>query len=121
MAKLVIFEDRLQRRDFVSVHDVKVACRLALESDRAPEQVYDGMAEVLGCEQIAPEITGRHRVGAIRHCVADVAKAERELGYRPRVALEEGRRELAGWLGGPVVEDRAEQAQVELSRRGSTP
>lgn len=39
---------------------------------------------------------------------------ERELGYRPRV-LEEGIRELAGWLRGGVV-DRAGQAQAELSR-----
>lgn len=45
---------------------------------------------------------------------------ERELGYRPRVTLEEGMRELAGWLRGRVVEDRAEQAQAELSRRGLT-
>ncbi len=130
----LIFEDGLQQRDFVSVHDVKVACRLALETERAAFQAYnvgsgravtvreiaERMAKVLGREEIAPEITGRYRVGDIRHCFADVGKAARELGYRPRVALEDGMRELAGWLRGRVANDRAEEAQAELSRRGLT-
>lgn len=49
-----------------------------------------------------------------------VTGSERELGYRPRGTLEEGIRELAGWLRGRVV-DRAGQAQAELSRWELTP
>ena len=30
--------------------------------------------------------------------IADISKARRELGYEPRVALEQGVREYADWL-----------------------
>src|SRR5205085_7566938 len=37
----LIYEDGLQRRDFVSVHDVARACRLALERSDAGGQVVN--------------------------------------------------------------------------------
>jgi dTDP-L-rhamnose 4-epimerase len=130
----LIFEDGRQKRDFVSVHDVARCCRLALESDRAPGEVYtvgsgrpatvaeiaERMARVLGREDLTAEITGRYRMGDIRHCFADIEKARAELEYQPSVSLEDGIRELAGWLRGRVAEDHAEEAQQELSRRGLT-
>ncbi len=130
----LIFEDGRQQRDFVNVHDVVHACRLALESERAPGRTYnvgsgrpvtvsdvaERMARVLGREDLSAEITGRHRMGDIRHCFADIERARAELGYRPRVSLDDGIRGLAGWLRGRVADDRAEEAQRELTRRGLT-
>jgi dTDP-L-rhamnose 4-epimerase len=130
----LIFEDGRQLRDFVSVHDVARACRSALESPRSAYQVYnigsgkavtvreiaERMAKVLGREDLTPEITGRYRMGDIRHCFADIARAQAELGYSPRVSLEEGIRELSEWLRGRAAEDHAEDAQRELARRGLT-
>lgn len=129
----LIFEDGQQLRDFVHVRDVARACRLALESSRSGEvynvgsgnavsvrEIAERIAKVLGREDLEPEITGRYRMGDIRHCFADVRKANEELGYAPRVSLEEGIRELAGWLRGRVADDRAEDAQRELARRGLT-
>jgi dTDP-L-rhamnose 4-epimerase len=129
-----IFEDGLQRRDFVHVSDVVGACLLALNSSDATGQVFNvgsgrsytvreiarAMAEVIGKPHIAPEITGQYRVGDIRHCFADVAHASRVLGYAPRVPLEEGLRELSGWLRGQVALDRVDQARAELNQRGLT-
>ena len=130
----LIFEDGRQQRDFVSVHDVARACRLACEvpeaagevlnvgsgEPRTIRQVAAAMAEVLGLEHIGPEVTGRYRTGDIRHCFADISKARRVLGYRPQVSLEEGLEELAQWLGGQAATDRSHQAHAELAERGLT-
>ena len=85
----VIFEDGNQRRDFVNVHDIARGCRLALEAPDAADQVFnlgsgrhttvrevaDRLAQLLERTAIEPEITGRYRVGDIRHCFADISLA----------------------------------------------
>jgi dTDP-L-rhamnose 4-epimerase len=130
----LIFEDGLQRRDFVSVHDVARACRLALESPEADGQTFNvgsgnhytiqdlarRVAEVMGKEHIEREITGKYRVGDVRHCFADISLARRALGYAPRVSIEDGLTELVGWLEGQVAEDHVDQASAELTSRGLT-
>lgn len=129
-----IFEDGLQQRDFVSVYDVARACRLALEAPQAPGDVFNvgsgepqtvraiasRLARVMGKEGIEPEILGKYRVGDIRHCFADISKAQRVLGYTPQVRLDDGMAELATWLAGQAAEDRVAQASAELSARGLT-
>ncbi|HEV8542423.1 MAG TPA: SDR family NAD(P)-dependent oxidoreductase [Verrucomicrobiae bacterium] len=130
----MIFENGLQRRDFVSVYDVAQACRLALEMPEANGQVFnvgsghhytvlevaERMAKVMGLTFIEPQITGRYRAGDIRHCFADISQARRLLGYEPRVSFEEGLEELVTWLEGQVAVDRVAQASAELSARGLT-
>jgi dTDP-L-rhamnose 4-epimerase len=129
-----IFEDGHQRRDFVSVYDVAEACCLALERPEAADQVFNigsgcsysirelaiRMAAVMGKGYLQPEITGKYRVGDIRHCFADIERAREVLGYEPRVALEDGLRELAEWVEGQTAADRVEEASAELSARGLT-
>jgi dTDP-L-rhamnose 4-epimerase len=129
----LIFEDGLQKRDFVSVYDVAQACRLALEVDAASghainigsgraytvREVADLLAAVLGT-RVEPDICGKYRVGDIRHCFADIALARQLLGYEPRVSLEDGVVELAEWLEGQVACDRVAEASAELAARGLT-
>ncbi|HJV64412.1 MAG TPA: NAD-dependent epimerase/dehydratase family protein [Geomonas sp.] len=129
-----IFEDGLQQRDFVSVHDVAVACRLALEVDQQQAQVFNigsgvniNVLEVLGqlcrqldCEQVVPEITGSYRAGDIRHCFSDITLARTVLGYQPWVRFHEGLAELAQWLEGQIAVDRVSEAHAELAMRGLT-
>ena len=126
----LVYEDGEQRRDFVSVHDVARACRLALESDGAdglPVNIGSGesitvlevgrkLAEVLGVE-IEPEVTGQFRAGDIRHCFADISRARELLGFRPTVDLEGGMTELAEWLATQSAEDHFELASAELVSR----
>jgi dTDP-L-rhamnose 4-epimerase len=128
----VIFEDGCQRRDFVSVQDIAQACRLALEVPEAAGEVFNvgsgrsytisevasKLARVMGCSAIEPTITGEYRRGDIRHCFADITKARTILGYAPKVMLEDGLEELAGWLEGQVAVDRVDQARAELAARG---
>jgi len=129
----LIFEDGKQQRDFVNVHDVVRACRLALEKPQAnglvinvgsgqPHtvcEVAEAMGHVLG-KRIAPEITGMYRAGDIRHCYADITLAQKVLGYTPRVSLERGLAELASWLEGRIAQDRVAEARAELAARGLT-
>jgi dTDP-L-rhamnose 4-epimerase len=128
----LVNEDGLQRRDFVSVKDVAEACRLALEVPQAAGQVFNvgsgrsytilevarRLAAVIGRPDLAPEITGRYRVGDIRHCFADARRAREVLGYTPRVTFEDGLAELAGWLEGQIPHDRVGEASAELAARG---
>lgn len=130
----VIFEDGLQRRDFVSVHDVARACCLALERDGVAGEVFNvgsgeprtvrdvaaAMARVLDKAHIEPEVTGEYRVGDIRHCFADISRARQRLGYAPEVRFEQGLEELAEWLRGQRALDRVGHMRQELSNRGLT-
>jgi len=74
----------------------------------------------MGKEYLRPELTGKYRVGDIRHCFADISHARAALGYKPEVDLENGLEELAGWLEGQAATDRVEQASAELAARGLT-
>ncbi len=128
----LVNEDGLQRRDFVSVRDVAEACRLALEVPAAAGHVFNvgsgrsttvlevarRLAAVLGRDDVAPEVTGRYRVGDIRHCFADISRARAVLGYEPRVDFDAGLEELAGWLEGQIAHDRVGEASAELAARG---
>jgi len=130
----LIFEDGEQRRDFVSVHDVARACALALERDEAAgcainvgsgesvtvREIARRLALVTGREELEAEVTGKYRVGDIRHCFADITRAREVLGYEPRVGLDEGMAELAEWLEGQTAVDLSDSAHGELAARGLT-
>jgi dTDP-L-rhamnose 4-epimerase len=129
----LVFEDGLQRRDFVSVRDVAQAFCLALERDEAAghainvgsgrtvtvREIGEKLAGTVG-KDLDPELTRKYRIGDIRHCFADVSLARRLLGYEPQVELEAGMAEIAAWLEGQVADDRVEKASAELASRGLT-
>jgi dTDP-L-rhamnose 4-epimerase len=129
----LIYEDGLQKRDFVSVHDIARACVLALETRAADYmsfnigsgqsyailEIAERLSKIFGVE-ISPEIAGKYRVGDIRHCFADIDLARRVLGYEPSVTLDQGLLELKGWLEGRVAHDRVDEASAELAGRGLT-
>jgi dTDP-L-rhamnose 4-epimerase len=129
----VIFEDGLQSRDFVHVSDIVQANLLAMESDRADYQVFNvGTGRALSILDVAhalssaldveiePQVVGKFRAGDIRHCYADISKAQRLLGYTPQVTFEYGIADLVNWLSTQESTDRVEQATRELEERGLT-
>jgi dTDP-L-rhamnose 4-epimerase len=128
----LIYEDGRQRRDFVNVHDVANAFRLALEAPAAAGQVFNigsgrsvtvrAIAEQMGGALhrtgIEPLVTNEYRVGDIRHCFADIARARKLLGYEPQVGFDAGLAELAQWLDGQVSIDVSEAASCTLREKG---
>jgi dTDP-L-rhamnose 4-epimerase len=128
----MIFEDGLQRRDFVHVRDVARACRLALESPAANGQVINvgsgasrtvldvarSLATMLHRNDVMACVTGKYRVGDIRHCFADIGRMRSLLDFAPRISFEDGLAELAEWLSGQVAIDDVDRATEELARRG---
>ncbi|SDB18264.1 dTDP-L-rhamnose 4-epimerase [Desulfonatronum thiosulfatophilum] len=130
----LIFEDGLQRRDFVNVLDVARACRLALETTEVDHDVFNigsgqsytildiaqRMCDLLDKPDIKPSTNGKYRVGDIRNCFADISKARKILKYQPEVSLEEGLEELSAWLDPQLAVDRVEYAGIELAARGLT-
>jgi dTDP-L-rhamnose 4-epimerase len=127
----IIFEDGQQLRDFVSVYDVAQACRLALEVEAARDMIFNvgtgesvtiqnvalRLAKVLG-SNLEPEITGKYRVGDIRHCFPDLSRTASILGYRAKMTLEEGMRDLATWLDLQTAHDNFNEMSHQLASRG---
>jgi dTDP-L-rhamnose 4-epimerase len=128
----LIFEDGLQKRDFVSVKDIVQACVLAMESPEADDQIFNigsgesytvrdiaiQLAAVMGKENIQPQITGKYRSGDIRHCFAEITKAREILHYSPEISLQNGLSEYTQWLSYQSASDLVEKAQEELITRG---
>jgi len=127
----IIFEDGLQMRDFVSVHDIARANLLAMETSGADGRAVNiGSGNPVAISEVAaeleralgvnlpPNITGKYRAGDIRHCFADIAMATELLGYRPKTRLREGVEELVAWLELQQASDNVEQAMERLSAHG---
>jgi dTDP-L-rhamnose 4-epimerase len=66
-------------------------------------------------------VTGRYRVGDIRHCFADIGRARGAARLRAAVSLRGGMQELVGWLR---EQERPQDAiaghAAELAARGLT-
>jgi dTDP-L-rhamnose 4-epimerase len=127
----LVFEDGQQLRDFVHVRDVARATVLALDSEEATGQAINvGVGSPLTIVQVAqllakqlgvdipPELTGKFRVGDIRHCWADPIRAEKLLGFTASISLEAGVAELVDWVSTQKANDRVEKAYAELGQRG---
>ena len=107
--KPVIFGDGKQTRDFTHVDNVVDANLAACTAAKAPGNVFNvaggsrvtvsGLANMIG-ELLGVEREPRlkpARAGDIRHSLADIARAEEFLAYRPRVDLREGLARTVAW------------------------
>jgi dTDP-L-rhamnose 4-epimerase len=128
----IIFEDGEQSRDFVSVKDVARANLLALKWKGKGQEVFNiGTGRPLTVNQVvaavsrglngkqSPVVTGKFRAGDIRHCYAEVKKAEKLLGFKAAVRFEEGLPEFLDWAREEEgVLDLAERCLGELESKG---
>ncbi|MDD2665839.1 MAG: SDR family NAD(P)-dependent oxidoreductase [Methanocellales archaeon] len=127
----LIFEDGLQSRDFVSVHDIVEANILAMKKLSADYEVFNvgtgkstNILEIahtlikLYGKELKPQIINKYRAGDIRHCFADISRIKNELGFEPKVAFEEGITELVDWGEKEEAVDKFEKAHEELKAKG---
>ena len=103
---LIIYGDGSQTRDFVHVCDVVEAVLSSLENSDAEGEVFNigsgAPISVLELAKAVLDLTGLNleilydepRLGDIKYSYADISKAEKLLGYRPRLSLRDGLRTL---------------------------
>ena len=106
----VVYGDGEQSRDFTYVENVVEATQLACTAPNvAGETMNVACGERVSLNQLLPiinQLLGANveaiydepRSGEVKHSLADIAKAEKLLGYRPKVRLEEGLRRTVEWL-----------------------
>jgi len=104
-----VFEDGEQERDFVHVDDVARANLVALEATGAPGftpyNVCSGIPVPIGAvadlvtagsgTAERPVVTGRYRLGDVRHVVASPLRARTGLGFTAQVHPRDGLRAFA--------------------------
>lgn len=128
----LVYEDGNQMRDFVYVGDVARAFRLAMERPGIAGEVFNiasgrkrtireigaALAQAMDRDDLEPQILGQARAGDIRHCIADITKAEQGLGFRPERQLEDALFELVQAISVQKAHDGVQDAHRELQRRG---
>lgn len=126
----VVYEDGQQTRDFIWVEDVANAVIHAAMGKTGPGifnvgtgvprtilSVANDLLEVMTAD-LPPVITGKYRVGDIRHCYADISKIK-ATGWEPKKDWKDGLREYADWLAKqPKPEDTFGTVQAELEEKG---
>jgi dTDP-L-rhamnose 4-epimerase len=104
-----VFEDGEQLRDFVHVRDVARANVLALTAHPAVSGVFNiasggprtigdmagALARAFGPDAPKPIVTGRFRLGDVRHVFGSPDRAAEALGFRARIPFDQGMAEFA--------------------------
>ena len=127
----LLYEDGKQMRDFISVRDIVEAKMFLLENPQANNEAYNictgtptsiteiaqTLADLNGKPQLKPEVVHKFRTGDIRHCYGDPSRLA-TLGWKSRIKLEDGMRQLVEWSAEQEAVDQVEQAHNELISRG---
>jgi UDP-glucose 4-epimerase len=105
----LILGDGAQTMDFVFVTDTARANLMAANSSITDDVLNIGsgtetsltelattLGRVMGVE-LPPEYGPAQKVNPVRRRLADVRKAERQIGFKAKVSLEEGLRQLVEW------------------------
>ena len=120
----LIFGDGAQTMDFVFTEDIARANLLAAESDAIDEvfnigsgtetslrELADALLRVMGSD-LPVEFGPPRAVNGVTRRLADVLLAEKRLGWRAEVGLEEGLRRLVAWWHAERETDTASVAGV---------
>ena len=131
---LDLYEDGGPTRDFVHVEDVAAAFAAAIGADlphglvmnvgsglpTTIRELAETLLRVAGFE-VETAVSGKFRLGDIRHNWADLGAAQRHIGYAPSVTLAAGLARFAAWAETqPAYTDRSAEAEAELRVRGLT-
>ena len=129
---LDIYEDGRETRDFVYIDDVVESIILSLTKAKADDEVFNigsgvatpilKVAELM-CrffkQDVPITISGNYRIGDIRHNCADIAKAQKLLGFQPKISFEEGLAKFVEWVNvQEMVEDKYDASVAEIKAKG---
>lgn len=105
----IIHGDGLQTMDFVHVADIARANLLAAKADVTDEvfnvasgsetslrELAQKLTRIMGAS-FEPQYQPARKVNAVSRRLADTRKAERLLGFRTEISLEDGLRDLVDW------------------------
>lgn len=104
-----IYGDGNQTRDFTFIDDIVTANMLAMDSDCMGEVFNIGGGSRISVNEVINFISrftgnkisvvrGERKKGDVRHTGADISKAGRLLGYKPKVSIEKGLSQEISWL-----------------------
>jgi len=127
-----IYEDGKESRDFVYIDDVVKATIMALEKDEANHKVFNvGSGLATSVNEVASilhdlykstgniSISGKFRLGDIRHNYADLTKIISTLGFAPEVDFKTGITRFVEWVKTQeIYEDKYEQSINQLQVKG---
>jgi len=127
-----IYEDGQESRDFVFIDDVVNATILALEKKEANHQVFNvGSGVATSVSEVANllkslygsdvkiSVSGKYRLGDIRHNYADLSKIRNTLGFSPKYDFQKGISEFVEWVKTQEIkEDKYDKSVEELKLKG---
>jgi dTDP-L-rhamnose 4-epimerase len=127
-----VFEDGLESRDFVYIDDVIDATLLVMFEKSAKSTSYNiGSGQSTSVDLVANTlksayksdidiiVSGNFRVGDIRHNKADISKAQKDLGFKPKVMFEQGVELFSNWVKQQEIqEDNYDQSVIDLKQKG---
>ena len=129
---LDIYEDGEETRDFVYIEDAVDATILGIEKEEANGQIFNIGSGVstsvldvantlkrLYNSGINITVSGKFRLGDIRHNFADLSKSKDILGFTPKYNFERGITEFVNWVKTQeVMEDKYEESIQQLKNKG---
>jgi UDP-glucose 4-epimerase len=105
-----IHGDGTTSMDFVFAVDIARANLLAMKSDRVDDvynvgsgsetslrELWQAVQRVTGATHLTPELHPPRKVNPVPRRLADVRRAQRELGFRATTTLDDGLRQLIEW------------------------
>lgn len=127
-----IFEDGNESRDFVYIDDVVEATLMAITNVSLCDAFNVGSGVSTTVHSVATElknyfnsaseikVTGRYRLGDIRHNVADLNKITEIFGFLPKTNFRDGLRNFLDWVNSHEVKSSEgyQNSIEELSIRG---
>ena len=127
-----IFEDGKETRDFVFIEDVVNATILGIEKEEANNEIFNvgtGIAtDVLTVAKtlidaynidVPVKVTGKFRLGDIRHNYAEMSKIKDLLGFKPKIFFKEGIQKFTKWVMSQEIEDdNLETSLAEMKKKG---
>jgi dTDP-L-rhamnose 4-epimerase len=127
-----IFEDGAESRDFVFIDDVVRATFLGVIMEEANGNIFNvGTGNAIDVLTVAKtlieaykinvpiSITGKFRLGDIRHNFADMSKIKQYLDFEPTINFSDGIEKFTNWvLSQKIEKDNLEVSLNEMKAKG---